>query len=125
MSSASFTKSRTKGVVLPGDHAVQPGQGLYRLHPVEPLVDIHGVQQRLVEAGLVFVGHQQHLVVRRVKPFGQLCLADGLAGDDVLVHAGLGVFEARVRIVHGAAEGDQRPDVGVALLRDVGSKASM
>jgi len=37
--------------------------GCYRLHPVEAFVDVHRVQQRLVEAGLVLVGDQQDVVI--------------------------------------------------------------
>ena len=105
--------------VLAGDHPVQARERLHRLHAVEPLVHVHRVQQRLVEAGLVLVGDQQHLVVGRVEALRQLRLADRLAGHDIGVHPRLGVLEARVRVAHRAAEGDQRADVRVAVLGDV------
>jgi hypothetical protein len=37
---------------------------LHRLDAGQPLVHVHGVQQRLVKTGLVLLGHQQHLVLR-------------------------------------------------------------
>ena len=58
--------------VLARDHAVQPRKGLHGLHPVKPLVHVHRVQQGLVEAGLVLVGDQQHLVVGGIEARGQL-----------------------------------------------------
>ncbi len=119
MSSASLTKSSTKGVVLARDHAVEARQRLHRLHAVEPLVHVHRAQQRLVEAGLVLVGHQQHLVVGRGEALRQLLLADRLAAHHIGVHPRLGVFQAGVRIAHRAAEGHQRADVRVAVLGDV------
>ena len=59
-----------EGRVFPRDHAVQARKRLYRLHAVESLVDVHRVQQRLVEPGLVLVGDQQDLVIRRLKTRG-------------------------------------------------------
>ena len=105
--------------VLAGRGAVEPRERLHRLHPVEPLVDVHRAQQRLVEAGLVLVGDQQHLVVGRVEARRQRRLADGTAGRGVRVHARLGVFDAGVGVAHRAAERDQGPDVRVAALGQI------
>ena len=77
-------------VFLPRNLPVKPRQGLHRLHSVEPLVHIHGAQQRLVEAGLVFVRHEQHLVVRRGEPLGQLPFTDRLPAHAIRVHPRLG-----------------------------------
>jgi hypothetical protein len=43
--------------------AVQAGERLHGLDAVEPLVDVHAAEQRLIEAGLELVGHQQDLVL--------------------------------------------------------------
>ena len=43
--------------------AVQPRQRLHGLDAGQPLVDVHAAQQRLIEAGLELVGHQQDLVL--------------------------------------------------------------
>jgi hypothetical protein len=60
-----------EGVVLAGAGAVEARQGLHRLDAREPLVDVHGVQERLVEAGLVLVGDEEHLVLVGLKGGGQ------------------------------------------------------
>ena len=104
---------------MPGILRFRRDKRLHGLHAIEALVHIHGAEQRLVEAGLVFVGHQQHLVIRRGEPLRQLLLADRLPGHAIRVHARLGVFEPGLRVFDRAAEGDQRADVGVFVLRDV------
>jgi hypothetical protein len=43
--------------------AVQARQRLHRLDAAQLLVHVHAAQQRLVEAGLELVGHQQDLVL--------------------------------------------------------------
>jgi len=53
-----------ESVVLERMGAVQARQRLYGLNPSEALVHIHGVQQRLIEAGLVFLSYQQHAEIR-------------------------------------------------------------
>ena len=105
--------------LLAGRDPVEPRQRLHGLHPVEALVDVHGLQEGLVEAGLVFLGHQQDLVVGRVEPPRQRSLADRLARHDVGVHGGLGEILAGVGVVDGAAERHQRMHVVVAVLCDV------
>jgi hypothetical protein len=49
-------------VVLLGMGPVQPGQGLHGLDARQRLVHVHGVQQRLVVAGLELVGADQEAV---------------------------------------------------------------
>ena len=56
-------KVEHKGLLFPGAVTVESGEGLNRLNTIKPLVNIHGAQQRLVKAGLVFVGDQQKLVI--------------------------------------------------------------
>ena len=51
------------GRVLAGIGAVEARQRLHRLDAGEPAVDIHAAQQRLIEAGLEFVGDEQDLKV--------------------------------------------------------------
>ena len=46
-----------EGVFLARIGAVQPLEGLHGKHPGEPLVHVHGLQEGLVESGLVFVRH--------------------------------------------------------------------
>ena len=59
-----------EGVLLARVGAVEPREGLHGLDAREPLVHVHRVQQRLVEAGLVLLGDDQHLVLvgRRTAP---------------------------------------------------------
>ena len=51
-----------KGVVFFGVRAVETGQRLHRLDAGKRLVDVHGVQQRFVVAGLELVGTDQETV---------------------------------------------------------------
>jgi hypothetical protein len=77
---------------------VQPRQGLHRRHPGQLLVDVHRVQQRLVEPGLVLLRDHEHLVLRPVEPLRQLPL--GKPVDPSLGH------RRRLRRVRV----DQRPE---------------
>ena len=86
-------------LVLARPCPVQAGERLDSHHSVEALVHVHGAQQRLVEADLVLVGHDHHLVGRAVEN-----LIEGLALG-AGVHAGLGVLALAQQIV--------RRDVGV------------
>ena len=75
------------------------------------------MQQRLVEAGLVFLRHEQHLVLLRGELLGQLLLADAV------VHALFGVGDVgELVVLHRAGERHQRLD-GIALLLDVAIEA--
>ena len=65
-----------EGVFLERVDAVQPRQRLHGLNARQPLVHVHRVQERLVEAGLVLLGHEQHLVLLRGELLGQLLLPD-------------------------------------------------
>ena len=49
-----------KGILFAPHGAVQPGQGLDGLHAGQLLVHKHGVQQRLIKAGLILFRHDQH-----------------------------------------------------------------
>ena len=106
-----------EGVLLAGVGAVEPGQRLHRLDAGQPLVDVHGVQQRLIEAGLVLLGDQQHLIIGGGKAFRQFLLPH--AG----VHLLLGIGDAGGLIVFDdAGKRDQRPD-RITLALDVAVKA--
>ena len=79
---------------------------------LKPLVHVHRVQQRLVEAGLVLLRDDQEVPIGPAERLGQLGLPDP-------VHPRLGVLLARhVGIGHGAGEGHEDAQV-VALLGDV------
>jgi hypothetical protein len=67
-----------EGLFLAGVGTVQSGQGLHRLDAGEALVHVHGAEQRLVEAGLVLVGDDEHLVGIGRELGRQLRLLDGL-----------------------------------------------
>ena len=41
---------------------IEPREGLDGSHAIEPSVDVHGVQQRLIEAGLILLGDNQQLI---------------------------------------------------------------
>ena len=58
-----INKVEHKGLLFPRTVTVESGEGLNRLNTVKPLVNIHGAQQRLVKAGLIFVGDQQKLII--------------------------------------------------------------
>ena len=77
-----------EGVFLARMGAVEPRERLHGLDACQPLVHVHRVQKRLVEAGLVLLGHQQHLVFVRAELLRQLLL------PDALVHADFGVLHA-------------------------------
>ena len=81
------------------EDAVQPRKGLHRLHVVEPLVDVHGVKQRLVEPGLVLLGDQQDAELGLGELSRKGLLGQRLAVDRV--HLRLGVFDAEL-VAHGA-----------------------
>ena len=71
---------------LPGALRLSRDRGLHRLNAVEALVDVHRVQQRLVEAGLVLLGDDQHLVLLGREFLRQLGFANAA------VHADFGVL---------------------------------
>ncbi|MDZ7713881.1 MAG: hypothetical protein U5L06_12610 [Rhodovibrio sp.] len=110
MASASLAKSRTAVESLSGCVRVQAGERLHRLHVDQLAVDVHGVQQGLVEAGLVLVGDDQQTV--RVLPEG----LGGLALRDA-VHTGFG--EGGAVIGNLARKRNQRAE-RIALLGDEG-----
>ena len=57
--------------------AVQPRQGLHGLNAGEPLVDVHAAQQRLIEAGLELVGHEQDLILVALEGFADVAARAG------------------------------------------------
>ena len=89
---------------------VEPGQGLHGVQARQRLVDVHGVELRLVEAGLVLLGDDEDLVLVGVEHVGHLGLGDA-------VELGLGDLVAVD--VELAGEGDEHADVGVAVVVDV------
>ena len=56
-----------KGLLFPWRDTVETGQGLNGIHATQSFVDVHGVEQGLVEAGLIFVGDDQDTVFILVK----------------------------------------------------------
>ena len=71
------------------------------MQPLQPFVNVHGVEHRLVETGLELVRHNQNPILRTLEGVG-----DGDARRQT-VHAVLGVVLSVVGVVHRAAEGDQ------------------
>jgi len=67
ISSASLRKSRDQGSVLVLVDPVQARQGLDGGEAGEGLVHIHRVEERLIEAGLELLRHDQDAVVVRVE----------------------------------------------------------
>ncbi len=61
---------------LVGVRAVQPRQRLHGGEAGEGLVDVHRVELRLVEAGLVLLGDDEDLPVVGVEPLGRLRLGE-------------------------------------------------
>ena len=89
--------------------AVQPTQRLDALDAAHQLVDEHGMQQRLVEARLELLSHNQYLELRLVE-----LLADGVVLDAKAVHALLAVGLA-VKL-HLPREGHKALD-GIVILQ--------
>ena len=101
--------------IFAGMGAVQAGKRLHRLDAGQPFVYIHPAEQRLVEAGLEFVSHQQDLIF-----VGLECLAN-VAAFQVWIER-LAVLRETIRagdlVTHLAGEGHQRSDL-VMMLRAV------
>ena len=110
-------KVQHKGVFFMRVDAIQAGQGLDGLNTGQPFVHIHGVQQGLVKAGLVFLRHKQDLVLVCCEPLRQL----PLAYPAVHVCFGIGFLLDRI-VRHDTGKRDQGFD-RIALLRDVAIKA--
>lgn len=72
-----------EGVVLAGAGPIEPGEGLHGLDAPELLVHDHGVQQGLVEAGLVLLRHNQNVEVVVELLLGLSLLDVAAVGPDV------------------------------------------
>ncbi len=96
--------------------AVEPAQRLHGLDALELLVDVHRVQQRLVEAGLVLLRNNEDLVVI-VKDLRGLAVGEA-------VEVALGALSAGrvVGVQHRAAERDEGADVGDLLAVEVAGR---
>ena len=92
-------KVQHEHIVLLGVRPVEPRQGLHRLDAGQRLVHVHGVQQRLVVAGLELVRAHQEAV-------GVLLEAVGDLGRRQAVQRRLAELHAAVLVLPG--EGDQR-----------------
>ncbi len=103
------------GRVLAGIGAVQARQGLHGLDAPQSFVHIHATQQRLIEAGLEFVRHQQDLIFVALESFADVAAFQ----IGVQCRAVLGeTIRAGFLVVHLAGEGDHRTDL-VAVFLDV------
>ena len=89
---------------------VEPGEGLHGVEAAEHLVDVHGVQQWLVEPSLELLCDDQHLVVVGVE------LLRGLRVRE-RIHARLSEGVAGVEDLAG--ERHQRRHIAVFVLGDV------
>ena len=86
------------------------------LHAGQLLIHKHGVQQRLIEAGLIPFRYDQHPIFVRMERLWQSLLFDGLARFcfvQFLLGVGLPV------VLHLAGEGHQHIQVGVTILLDL------
>ena len=77
------------------------------------------MQQRLVKAGLVFVGHQQHVELVRFKAFRQFLFFD------IFVHAGFCVGFAAVRVMYFARKSHQRAHIRIAFFKQIGIQSQL
>ena len=108
-------KIQDVGILFSWIGAVQAAQGLDCLHIPQFLVHNHGVQQWLIEAGLVLFGHNQYV------PFiveNLLCL--GLfhrISAAVMVHAALCILRSIwvIRVFDTPGEGNQDLNVIIAI----------
>ena len=108
-------KIQDVGILFSWIGAVQAAQGLDCFHIPQFLVHDHGVQQWLVKAGLVLLGHNQHIafVVENL-----LCL--GLfhrISAAVMVHTALRVLRSIwvIRVFDTPGEGNQDLNVIIAI----------
>jgi len=85
-----------------GARAVEAAEGLDRLNAIQLFVHVHGMEQRLIKAGLIFVRHHQDAIVRGLEG-----VFDGYARQQA-VQAVLGVFLACLGIGDFAGERHQR-----------------
>ena len=106
------TEVEDERVALQLVDTVESRQRLDGGEPAEDLVHVHGVQQRLVEAGLELLSDDQDLVVVAPEPLRGLRLRKA-------VHAGLGELATLV-VDHLAGERDEGREVPVTVLRDIG-----
>ncbi len=97
-------------VVLLGMGTVEPGEGLHGLDAGELLVHVHGVEQRLVVAGLELVGADEEAVGVFPDLVGDLAAREA-------VECGLGDLLAAVLVFAG--EGDDGLIGAFALLEVV------
>ena len=102
-----------EGAVLVGVGAVQPGERLHGGETGQRLVDVHGVELWLVEAGLELLGHDHDLVLVGVEPLCGLRLGE-------LVALGFRDGVAAVER-YGVGERDEHAEV-VAVVGDVGAQ---
>ena len=94
--------------------AVQTGEGLDGLHSIEPFVDIHGVEERLIEACLIFLRDDEHLMLLGGEFLGEFGFANAAVQSDLgeLLLGNVGIDDF-------AGEGDKSLDVRISLLSDV------
>ena len=104
------TEVEHERVVFIWVNAVQPRQGLHRVQPSEGLVDVHRVQQRLIETGLELLRNDQHLILVGVETLRCFGIRES-------VHPSFGELGAIVE--HFAGERHQRLQVRVLLLPQV------
>ena len=109
---SSIDKVEHKGILLQGVPAVQSRECLYGLDVLEFLVHEHGVEHGLVEAGLIFVGHNEHVVEVAGEIERELVFRDVLVAP--LVQLRLGVFLSLV--FHLTREGHQGVNIRDSVL---------
>ena len=99
-------------LVIGSADAIEPGQRLDGIHAFELLQHIHGAELGLVETGLVFIGHQQHLIGIGVKFLRKPVFREA-------VQPCFGVFCLIIRQFDLAGERHQCMDALVSLLGDI------
>ena len=96
MAAALLVKSTTPHVFLAFVAAVQARYGLHSVAVHDGLVEEHASEQRLIEAGLEFVGHDHESVVFALEPFlDQLSVFELVDGVLVDFRIGFGMREIR------------------------------
>ena len=85
--------------------AVEPGEGLHSVEAGEDLVDVHGVEEWLVEPSLELLGHDEHLVLVPAEASRR----SGLSGKPFIWDS---VYVQPVLVDDLAREGDQGGEVG-------------
>ena len=100
-----------KGAVLSSGRSVQTGKRLNSSNILQFLVHIHGMKQRFVKAGLIFVRNNKDVVLAGMKSLAKLFVGGDVLAVLVHIHCGLGVRLLGGKILKGNLTGESNHHV--------------